>query len=434
MAPRQSEVIAITGIGLITPAGHGLNASRKLWREGANFLKTIQRFPSEGGRVSAGFPMSSFSMERIPDRKAAKILNDKDLSAIVTMMDAVVDSGIDRSQINPDRLSLYCAAGNTQLSDLSPYFSPVKECVDQLAGMFDSRIFGQRLLDLVNPMVVMRTLLNNSLCFGSRFLDARGSNSNYFDFEASGVRAMYEAIHALKEGRTDFSVVTSVSPLLEPFFLNELAEDGVCADSHSISKSRPYDPNSSGIVPGESAVSLTLERLSDAVNRSAKVIAVIDGIAIGSEARFPWQSKGEATTLRQCLTELIHDLPISSREVGLVVGSGSGHSWSDMAEVEAIAAACDAFTQATFLTSVKGITGECFESSFMLSTVAAIDMLDANQIFPMWGRDPDAESFKKLKFPIQVSNLDCSNALISGFSRYGMVGGMHITKPSDLKS
>jgi 3-oxoacyl-[acyl-carrier-protein] synthase II len=134
-----------------------------------------------------------------------------------------------------------------------------------------------------------------------------------------------------------------------------------------------------------------------------------------------------------CLSELMDEASLSPDEMGLVVGSGSGQACSDLAEADAIAEICAEIRSKPYLTSVKGITGECFESSFMLSTVAAIDMLNAGQIFPMWGRNPQITAFKSMRFPESICHNLRPQAMISSFSRYGMVGAMCINKYSDTK-
>src|SRR5690606_5604592 len=145
-----------------------------------------------------------------------KTLSSKDLTGLVTILDAAQAAGV-AGAINPDRVGLFVGAGSNQLGDLTPYFLLVKNCVNHSQSDFDSSAFGAQLLDTVNPMVVMQSLLNTSLCFGARSVDARGANGNYMDFEVSGLRAIGEGYRCLVEGRADCVIAGGVAPTLEPF-------------------------------------------------------------------------------------------------------------------------------------------------------------------------------------------------------------------------
>jgi 3-oxoacyl-(acyl-carrier-protein) synthase len=409
-----------------------MQAARRIWLDGANHLQRITRFPCDGGRVHLGYQIPRPDIAIIPDRKAEKILNEKDLCAIATMLMAYQQLGEHALRIERERLSVFCAAGNTQLSDLAPYFSPVKECVDPIAGMFDSRVFGKRLLDLVNPMVVMRTLLNNALCFGSKFIDARGPNSNYFDFENSGIRALYEAYHALLEGRTDCAIVSGVAPVLEPFALNELAEDGYCLSGEACAK--PYDSSSEGFNPAEGAVSFALQRYDDAVKQGDSILAVIDSVVLGSDAGFPVFNLDNATSsLLDCWREAADRAELAVEQIGVCIGSGNGHARVDLPELRALQKFQGAHPRGLPMTAIKSGLGETFESSNLMAVAAAIDMFALDQVFPNWRLSQPHDAYSKLRLPRSSEPLNQPTALISSRGLFGSNGAMVVRSPKTMQ-
>src|SRR5690606_38314280 len=123
--------------------------------------------------------------------------------------------------------------------------------------------FGKELMEIVNPLVVLQTLMNNGLCYGTMELDARGVNANYMDFQVAGLRAVGEAYRSIVTDRADIVVAGGVSGPVEPFQLAEGVRSGYLAKTAEVDGDvsgvvRPYDESRQGAILSEGSAYVML--------------------------------------------------------------------------------------------------------------------------------------------------------------------------------
>lgn len=381
--------VAITGMGISTALGDDLAANIASWREGRTHFGEVG--PSTG---LAGTPVK-FAGEcpeppasKLPDRKVKKILTRKDVIGMVTALGAAADAGITPGSRNfdPQKFGMYVGAGSTQIKDLTPYFPLVRQCVKD--GVFDSLKFGSDMMDLVNPMVVLQTLMNNTLCFTSIALDIRGVNSNFMDFNVSGLRAVGEAFRSIQTGRADLCLAGGVASPVEPFHAGTGVNSGYLARSAELPWSaaevlRPWDRERCGTVLGEGAAFLMLEEESHARARGARIWGFIDGYGAGCDGPVEFMGEDSAPGLGGSVRRACREAGVLNRQgifsPDLVIGHGNGVIQSDGVELEAYASCLAA---GVALASIKSVTGELGEAAGVASCIAAIDALARESVPP----------------------------------------------------
>lgn len=129
---------------------------------------------------------------------------------------------------------------------------------------------------------------------------------------------------------------------------------------------RPYDRGRNGMVLGEGAVLLVLERREQARARGARIYARIEGHACTAES-----DDVAGGGLRRSIAGALERAASAAADVGLVVGGGNGSRAGDGAELQAIEDALDESRGPVPLVSVKGTTGECLGCSPAMQAVVA---------------------------------------------------------------
>jgi 3-oxoacyl-[acyl-carrier-protein] synthase II len=261
---KKDRKVVVTGLGIASPAGYTLEENYNAWRSGRNCFTEITRFNTFGSSVVYAGDCAAPDVKKLPDRKIQKILRRKDIISLLCTIDAANNAGIKKGSIDPERFGMYVGAGSTQIGDLTPYFTLVAECANLEDGTFDSAKFGAKLMDLVNPLVVLQTLMNNALCFGTMTLDIRGVNSNFMDFHVAGLRAIGEAYRSIAYDRADAVIAGGVAGPVEPFQLAEGIHSGYLAKTKDLKIPvsevvRPWDQNRMGAVLSEGSAYLVLE-------------------------------------------------------------------------------------------------------------------------------------------------------------------------------
>lgn len=381
--------VAITGMGISTAIGDDLAANISSWREGrTHFGEVSPATGLAGTAVKYAGECPEPPSSRLPDRKVKKILTRKDVIGMVTALGAAADAGIKPGSANfdPQRFGMYVGAGSTQIKDLTPYFPLVRQCVQD--GVFDSLKFGSDMMDLVNPMVVLQTLMNNTLCFTSIALDIRGVNSNFMDFNASGLRAVGEAFRSIQTGRADLCLAGGVASPVEPFHVGTGVNSGYLARSVELPWSaaevlRPYDRQRCGTVLSEGSAFLLLEEESHARARGARIWGFVDGYGTGSDGPVEFMEEESTPGLsgairRACREASVREIH-SRHAPDLVIGYGNGVIRSDAVELDACA---HSLADGIAMASIKSVTGELGEAAGVASCIAAIDALAQESVPP----------------------------------------------------
>ncbi len=381
--------VAITGIGISTAVGDDLLTNISSWREGRTHFGAVAAASGLlGTAVKYAGECPEPPASRLPDRKVKKILTRKDVIGLVTALEAASDAGIrpGTQNFDPERFGMYVGAGSTQIKDLTPYFPLVRQCVQ--GGVFDSLKFGSEMMDLVNPMVVLQTLMNNTLCFAAIALDIRGVNSNFMDFNVSGLRAVGEAFRSVQTGRADLCLAGGVASPVEPFHVGTGVNSGYLARSAELSWSaaeilRPYDRERCGTVLSEGAAFLMLEDEGHAVSRGARILGYIDGYGAGSDGPVEFMHEesapGLSGSVKRACREAGVDVEGKLFAPDLIIGHGNGVMRSDSVELNAY---LSTIAPGTPLASIKAVTGELGEAAGVASCIAAVDALLQNSVPP----------------------------------------------------
>ncbi len=426
--------VVITGYSATCGPAVGIEQVCKIWRDGRCNFSPITRFSPRDCRVWFAAEAAIVNPTLLPDRKFQKTLNEKDMLSLLTMIDAVEAAKAGNWDFAPERIGLFVGAGNSFLGDLTPYFPLVRDSVEPEAGKFDSLRFGSRLLATINPMVVMKSLLNNSLCFGARTLDARGPNGNYMDHAAAGMRALVEAYQSVAVGRLDVAVAGGVSATMEPFNLMDGYWEGLWADSSGMADgvsglARPYSYDRVGAVPAEAAVYFVLESADSAAKRGATQYARVLGVGLGADGN--WRqpglhSRGVEIASRQAL-QTAQLLP---GDLGGIFGGGGGARVGDQLEAAAFVRLLGPDVVNVPISTVKGNAGDAVEASGPLHVVAAIDALERTVMPAVQNFSGADAEFAELSILREPEILRRSNILISTRSQLGVCAAMVLAPAS----
>ena len=180
---------------------------------------------------------------------------------------------------------------------------------------------------------------------------------------------------------------------------------------------RPYDRSSEGLLPGEAAVFLVLERPEFCNARGVSAIAYIRGYGEVSDHRYlrnPAERDQRETSI--ALRNALLDADISAGDVTVISGAGNGVAQADQAELCCIATV---FRCPPLLFSVKGALGETWGAAAALSTLAAMRCLRDN-IAPPTAGAPD--NHKTENIPVVIGSarqVFARTAVVNSFEMAG---------------
>ena len=423
----QNRQVVITGFKILSSVGWSLEDNTDvLYGKQALKVSAITRYNTDGVSLKYGAEIPS-KIDNIWDRKLRKYASLKDVGALSTIKQVWEETkacGVYDSK----RSSLYTGMGSNQAGDLTGYFANVIHCLDE-NYKFDSSKFGATLLDSLNPMIVMEAILNNTLCYGSKYLEFRGRNANLMDWEAASFWAIKEGIWAIKEGRSDVAVVGGTCASLDPFNVMEDSHLGYYNKQEGLEgedkeevvegladRIHPYSRVTTGSIPVEGSCYLVLEEETAAQKRGAKILGRILGVVSLCGGR---QSLGKA------VEEVMKQSSTRVEDICFISGSGCGTPL-DLKELEALRSV---IKKKTLMFSPRGSFYNMIEPSTALGVASSIIAYNNKMLPPTlnYSRENSVcEENLCISSKAQPLDLNKSKVLIPCISRNEVVGALVI--------
>ena len=213
--------------------------------------------------------------------------------------------------------------------------------------------------DAVSPYAVPTTLPNSLAAQLSIALRAGGPSAMVGTACAAGATALCVAADMIRLGRCDTAVVVGTEAPLNAFHLAGF--DRIGALSHRLDDpsgaSRPFDSGRDGFVAAEGAGALVLERVEHAAARGARAHALLLGHGSSSDAYNAVRPRDDGHGLATAVRAALADSGLTAADIGYVNAHATGTPLGDAAEARVLARL---LPHRPPVSSTKGVTGHLF--------------------------------------------------------------------------
>jgi 3-oxoacyl-[acyl-carrier-protein] synthase II len=411
--------IVITGLGCITPIGLG---RQRFWQSLSNGVcGTRSIWQSEGAnRVYYGAPVEGFDGKQyVTPRKSLKVMSREVQLAYAAAHMAWEDAQLDSFALDPERVGV--VFGSEMIpGDLHELVPAVRACSNQ--GQFSPAAWGTEFAKQIFPLWMLRNLPNMPPCHIAIAIDARGPNNTIVQEEVSGLLALGEAISIMSRGDADLMLVgamgsrTTLTRML--YHPRNLYLETDCSQVIQSHHCRPFDSQRAGIVPGEAAVVLVLEKRRHAVARQAHLYGSVRGVTSRCGPAEP-ELAGSSRALFQASEAAIKTAEIDRDDVACVSAQGFSHQWLDRTEVNAI----QRLKLSAPVTAYSSYFGTCGAASSLLQLAACILATNSGLLLPTLGfssSDPDCS----LEICHEKSAVSKSHVIQLGFTFTGQAAAV----------
>lgn len=370
MSAEQNSVV-VTGIGLATPLGLDPETVWARISRGETAIKPMPHYlPGRGGALIENFK----PQEQVQPRRILKFINRATCYALVAARNAWEDAGLSENAISPDRFGIYTGTGESEMKP-EIYFPALDGAVDA-QGNFDIEYFAKEGLDRLNPYTGLTSLGNNTLCYVSIAHKLMGPSNNYVKSGVASSQAIGEATRILQYGYADAVMVVGVDWLTDPWAITAYDSIGMlCTDTWDVEQSmRPFDVNRKGLMPGEGAGALILERASIAKERNARIYGHILGYGEATDAFSLGSMPINGGVLPNAIAEAISDANIAPEQIDVIIPHGNASPVGDVSEARGIARAVGGQLCQTPVTATKAYSGHMGAASGIVETIFALLM------------------------------------------------------------
>ncbi|HLB94770.1 MAG TPA: beta-ketoacyl-ACP synthase II, partial [Nitrospiria bacterium] len=266
----QKRRVVVTGLGLVTPLGTGVQKTWKAICAGVSGVGKIEKFDPAQLPVRIAGEVKDFDPADYIEKKEIKKMDTFIHYAVAGSQMAVDDAAFKVTPENADRLGVYVGSGIGGLPAIEEWHTVLKE----------------RGARRVTPFFIPMTIINlASGQIGIRF-GAKGPNSCAVTACATGNNCIGDAMRIIQRGEADAMIAGGAEAAITPLSIAGFASSRALSTRNDDPSraSRPFDRDRDGFVLGEGAGVLFLEELESARRRGARIYAELLGYAMTADA------------------------------------------------------------------------------------------------------------------------------------------------------
>ncbi|MDQ1016136.1 beta-ketoacyl-[acyl-carrier-protein] synthase family protein [Streptomyces afghaniensis] len=344
MADGPTHGTAVTGLGLVTPAGIGLEEN---WERVLSGRSCATRDPALT-ELSVDFSC------RVPGFDAGDLLGGfagwqlerfVQLALVASRM-AVADAGWDATTWDGTRVGV--VLGNS-LGGAATFAEQHDTLRERGAGK-------------VSPLLVTKYMPNMLAGYVAIDVGARGPSLVTATACASGATAIGTARDLLRSGACDIVLAGASESALTPTVMAGLCKMGALSKSGDAPEhaGKPFDAERDGFVAAEAAGVLVLEREADARARGARIRAVVSGYGSSSDAHHATAPHPDGEGIERALRAALADAGAGPSDVRHVNAHGTATAMNDLVEGRMLRRVLG---DAPLVTSTKGVTGHALAAA-----------------------------------------------------------------------
>jgi 3-oxoacyl-[acyl-carrier-protein] synthase II len=365
--------VVVTGLGLVTPFGTGVEHSWQAILEGRSGIRPITAFdtagfgctiagevPSVDGRGGGGPDVpGSFDPDAIMSPKERKRVDDFILFGIAAADEALNDADWHpQTDADKERTGVIMGAGIGGLG-------PIAESAQILAESGPRRI---------SPFFIPSALINLASGQISIRHQLKGPNHAVVTACASGVHAIGDAARMIAFDDADVMVAGGAESSIVPIGIaGFLACKALCTAYNDTPEkaSRPYDRGHAGFVMGEGAGVLVLEEYEHAKARGAKIYAEVIGYGMSGDAFHITAPSEDGDGAWRAMKAAVKRAGIDVTDIDYVNAHGTS-TMADWIELRAVERLVGDHAKDLAMSSTKSMTGHLLGAAGAIEAVFSV--------------------------------------------------------------
>ena len=347
--------VVITGVGLITPLGIGVDETWSALCAGKSGVGEITRFNASTYETRIAAEVKGFNAEDFMAKKEAKRMETFIAYAIAATRMAVEDSGIVIDERNGSRVGVLTGCGLGGLNML-----------EVTANTVDTKGPGR-----VSPFFIPMLIGNMAPGMISILFGAKGPNSSVATACAAGSHAVGDAYEIIKYGRADAMITGGVESVVTRTCIAGFGAMKALSTRNDdpLKASRPFDRDRDGFVVGEGSGIMIIEALDHALERGAKIYAEIVGYGMSGDGYHMTSPPPDGEGAARCMTSALENAGLQPHEIGYINAHGTSTPLNDLYETRAIKLAFGDAAKKVAISSTKSMTGHLLGGAGGIETI-----------------------------------------------------------------
>lgn len=335
--------VVVTGLGMVTPLGTGVEDNWEAVCSGASGIGPITKFDASAFASRIAGEVKGFRSEDFMDKQQIRRFDEFIHYAVASARMAMEDSGLKIDDSNSRRVGCLTGSGLGGLTMLEHFHKVLIEKGPRRISPF-----------FIPGMIANMAPGQIAIEFG-----AKGPNMSVETACAASCHAVGEAFRLIREGIADAMIAGGAEAVVTP-----LAIGGFCSmralstrNDEPGKASRPFDLDRDGFVVGEGAGILVLEDLEHALERGADIYAEVVGYGLSGDAYHVSAPHPEGEGAINCMKMALDYAGLRPEELDYINAHGTSTKLNDISESKAIKAVFGDHAGRLAISSTKSVTG-----------------------------------------------------------------------------
>ncbi len=341
--------VVITGIGLITPVGIGLEPTWAALQNGESGAGPITLFDRTGYASQFACEVKDWAAAAPTwfDKRELKHYDRFLQFGVAAAMLAMDDAGYADRKVpagEEDRWGCFIGAGLGGVKTIEDTHDTGRAKGPRYG--FSPYFVTDIIINMVPGMVTIRT-------------GARGPNFSHVSACSSGAHSIGEAMRTIRHGYADVMIAGGCEATITMLGVGGFNAMRAMSTRNDDPKgaSRPFDKDRDGFVIGEGAGVVILEDYDHAVARGARIYAEVKGYAAGSDAHHVTAPAPEGIGAQRCMRAALADAGLEPTAIDYINAHGTSTDANDKNETAAIKAVFGDHARKLAVSSTKSMTG-----------------------------------------------------------------------------
>jgi 3-oxoacyl-[acyl-carrier-protein] synthase II len=343
MAVEGKRRVVVTGVGAVTPVG---NTAAEFWAavcEGRSGIGPITRFDPTRLDARIAGEVKGFDPLRYVEKKEVKKMDRFIHYALAAGVDAVEDTKIDFSQVDPARAGCLIGSGIGGIESILQWHDVLKE---KGPGR-------------ISPFFVPSLIVNMASGHLSMRYKLKGPNSAVITACATGNHAIGDAFKIIQRGDADVMLAGGSEAIITELCIGGFSTMKALSTRNDEPQraSRPFDAQRDGFVVGEGAGVIVLESLEHARRRGGRIYAEIIGYGMTADAYHMTAPDPEGDGATRAMAAALRDGGVEPGAVGYINAHGTSTPYNDKTETLSIKRVFGEHAQRLAVSSTKSMIG-----------------------------------------------------------------------------
>ncbi len=335
--------VVVTGIGLVSPLGIGVDKNWAAITAGKSGLGPITRFDASDLPTQIAGEVKDFNAEDYIDKKEIKKMDLFIQYGLAAAEMALNDSGLQITDENAERVGVLVGSGLGGLPTIEKYHELMLD----------------RGYKKISPFFIPMLIINLAPGHISMRFGAKGPNLSSVSACATGTHSIGDAFQMIVRGDADAMFAGGTESTITPLGIGgfNVMKALSTRNDDPQGASRPFEKNRDGFIMAEGAGILMLEEYEMAKARGAEIYCEVVGYGMSGDAYHLTQPAPGGEGAARCMKMAMKNAGLNAEDVDYINAHGTSTHFNDLYETMAIKSVLGDHASKIMISSTKSMTG-----------------------------------------------------------------------------